>query len=116
MNFWKLKDINDNFHLVPVKAERFCMSPNSGKVLNLFTPSLTSMTDIKSEAAAADDNQAIDTQKSGTNMAEEANSANNEVEQTDAKINECIEIGTMDDNNNIITAKIDDLSKNSTKW
>lgn len=76
------------------------------------------MTDAKSEAAVAGNNQAIDTQKSGAHMTEEADSVNKEAEQTDVKTNECIEIGTMDkkdDNNNIITTKIDDLSKKIKK-
>lgn len=76
------------------------------------------MTDAKSEATAADDNQAIDTQKSGAFMAEEANSVNNKAEKTDVETNQIIDIGSMDkkdDNNNIITTKIDDLSKYSRK-
>lgn len=104
-----------------IKTERFCMSPNSGKVLNLFTPTLTTMTDAKSEAAA-NDNQAFDTPSSEAGVAIEAKATNNEGKHndeeqqglisTDTNTDDCLKTCTMnkkDHNNNEISTKTDDL-------
>ena len=77
------------------------MSPNSGRVLNLFTPSFENQKSEAPEVIGLEEEQHM--QKQGIRLI-----------LKDAKNNECLEIGTMqqeDDNNNIITTKIHDLSK-----